>query len=256
MSTFTIYARKHKQVIQSVEDWRRWGGPQSDHQWQDAYSAKECAKAWFRKGPASVPIELVDLFRSHSLTSGLTIRSVLPEVETKLDAFRGKGRVHDLVLLADGPAGSTLVAIEAKARESFGPTIDRAHAQSLQRPGSNAAQRIEQLTQAIFGRPLDNTLRSLRYQLVHAVAGTVIQARQERARLAVFVIHEFVSDTKLATSNHADLQRFLRLLPGDKAAMTLGLDPFLDGPYHVPGGEYVPGDMPLLIGRVSAPSSS
>ncbi|HEY0605470.1 MAG TPA: hypothetical protein VGD58_21290 [Herpetosiphonaceae bacterium] len=256
MSTFTIYSRKHQQIIRSLEDWRRWGGPQHDHQWQDAYSAKECAKAWFRLGSASVPIELADLFRSHPLTSGLVVRAVLPEVETKLDTFRGKGRVHDLVLLADAPAGVVLVAIEAKAQESFGPTIDRAYAQSLQRPGSNAARRIEQLTQAVFGRPLDDTLRSLRYQLVHAVAGTLIQAKQERAQLAVFVVHEFGSDTKSISNNHADFQRFLRQLSGGKAPAILRPDPFLDGPYWVPGGGHVPGNVPLLIGKVSAPSSS
>ncbi len=210
-------------------------------------SAKECAQAWFRSGAPGVPAELVTLFQQHPLTDGLEITSVLPELETKLDTFPGKGRVHDVVALGDGPAGRMLVAIEAKVRETFGPTVGEAYAAGSQRRGSNAPKRIEQLVRAVLGRDVEDA-RELRYQLVHAVAGTLIQARAEGAKLAVFVVHEFVRDDVVITDNHADLMAFLAALGGANASEL----PVLSGPYHVSGGANVPGDVPLLIGKVTA----
>lgn len=248
MAELNIYSRKHHQKIRSIEDLRQWGGPQQAYQGQDGYSAKECAKAWLRNGTAGVPAELGTLFQQHPLTDGLEIASVFPELETRLDRFRGKGRVHDLIAIGDGPAGRTMVAIEAKARETFGPTIGEAYQAGLQRAGSNAPTRIEQLVRAVLGISVE-TARELRYQLVHAVAGTLLQARAERAKLAVFVVHEFVRDRVVVADNQANLEAFLAILGGAKS--TEGRS--LHGPYFVPGGAQIPKDMPLLVGKVTVP---
>ena len=84
------------------------------------------------------------------------------------------------------------------------------------------------------------------------VAGTLIEAENQGAAQAVFVVHEFLSDqTKpdKVERNRQDLDRFLHQFPGFRDAC---LEPGqLLGPIHVPGGEFVPSDIPLLIGKVT-----
>lgn len=75
---------------------------------------------------------------------------------------------------------------------------------------SKAPERIRQLTQAVLG---DKESGNLRYQLIHALAGTVIEARKQNALQAVFVIYEFVPSsgkTKKAMQNEVDFQAFMK----------------------------------------------
>jgi hypothetical protein len=49
--------------------------------------------------------------------------------------------------------------------------------------------------------------------------------------------------------NAADFARFVRALPGcEKAAIGSGT---LVGPIQVPGGKFVPADIPFLVGKVT-----
>ena len=94
MSSFDILSRDGHHRIESVADWGIRCRPQSDKHWKDGFSAKECAKAWFRHTQPSVPAELHALFELHPLTKGFAVREVMPELQTRLDTF-GKGRCHD-----------------------------------------------------------------------------------------------------------------------------------------------------------------
>ena len=226
--------------IESVDDWFRLALPERVRaQWKDDRSAKELAKAWFVTGEAGVPRELVTLFQSHPATGTLVLEAGIPEVETKLDNFR-EGRHHDLVLLGQAGGVRTLVAIEAKADEEFDRVIEDYLAEKAG-TSSNVPARIDLLCRAIFDRPVDDDLGQLRYQLLHGVAGTLIEAENREAAQAIFVVHEFLSDQTdrdKVERNRQDLDRFVQQLPGFR-------DDILE-----PG--QLPGFLPPLVGHLSA----
>jgi hypothetical protein len=66
--------------------------------------------------------------------------------------------------------------------------------------GSNVPARIYALAKGVFGpgtlipTDLRPDIGELRYQLLAAIAGTLIEARRRWAEQAVFVVHEFVSE--------------------------------------------------------------
>ena len=138
-----------------------------------------------------------------------------------------------------------LLAIEGKADESFGPTV--AAAASSPEP-SRRPERVRRLLLALFGSSDLVELGDLRYQLVHAVAGTVIEAGLRHADAAVFVVHELVSPSCRSENlarNQADLDRFVARLHHEPGSN-------LVGPIAVPGGDRVPSDIPLYVGKATA----
>jgi hypothetical protein len=151
------------------------------------------------------------------------VSTVLPEHVTRLDDL-GEGRHHDVVALGVAGGKLVLVAIEAKNDESLGPLIgeylaevERADAQRKAEGRSRMSgvpARVERLVSLVFGeRPAD--LNQLRYQLLHGLAGTRLEAEARGADVAVFLVHEFrdsSTDDRKVECNRADIQRFARTL--------------------------------------------
>jgi hypothetical protein len=240
------------QAIRSVKDWFDLAPPKKGKkQWKDGRSAKELAKAWFRTGDPKVPEELEALFKSHPLTEELMIERAIPERKTKLDDFRGETRNSDLILIGNAEGVRTLVGIEAKADEPFGQII-REYLEEKTGTKSKVPDRIDLLARSIFGQPIDEKLGQLHYQLLHSLAGTLIEAKQQKASLALFVVHEFISkktNPEKVQQNKTDFERFVlafRALEGVQIWSGIVL-----GPIKVNGGEFVPGDIPALIGKVT-----
>lgn len=260
---------KNNTPIATLQQWQNLGGPQSSKQWRDGRSAKECAQAWLRTASPAVPAELDALFATHPLTSGMTVHTARPEVETKLDKFRGNGRFHDLVLEGDASGGKgrfhdlvleghaeadgkVVVCVEAKADEPFGNyTVLRAEQKAMTaNPGSKVGQRIALLKAALF--PPGTNVDKLRYQLMYAVAGTLIEAKKRGAEVAVFVVHEF------AFPQHVKAKKLTRNADElDKLCKALGVARLQRGVLihvpTVPGGKFVPSGMTLLMGKVRYP---
>jgi uncharacterized protein DUF6946/HD domain-containing protein/PD-(D/E)XK nuclease superfamily protein len=238
--------------IYSFDQWRRFAPPaRGDAQWKDLRSAKELARAWFSGLEPRVPRECLDLLNSSLETEGITIRTIFAERHTVLDAH-GPGRQHDL--LAHGTFGTkrVVIAVEAKADESFGPAIGEYLSQievkneARRRDGhrlSAVPERIEELSQRVFGRSIDAVVRATRYQLLHATAGTTIEA--ENADTAVLIVHEFISsacDKRRLEMNWSDLVQFSQLLDGASALTRAGR---IAGPYKF--GD--PAGVPLYVGK-------
>jgi hypothetical protein len=151
-----------------------------------------------------------------------------------------------------------LIAIEAKADESFGQTVvgalTTATKNRLKNPRSNGVARIEQLLAALMGHGLDEepSLGSIRYQLLTATAGALCAAERVHANRAVLLIHEFVTD---ATSdakhaiNAADLSNFVRCL--SYGAVQTVESGNMYGPFVVPGKPLVSAGVQLFVGKVS-----
>jgi hypothetical protein len=92
--------------------------------------------------------------------------------------------------------GPFLLAVEAKADESFGQTVEEARVAALARkeanPRSNGIARIDRLLAALLpacrqGLALDGALR---YQLLTATAGALCEANR-RGLSRAMLVHEF-----------------------------------------------------------------
>jgi len=249
-----IRFHKSGSFIRSVADWFRLALPKEGlRQWKDGRSAKELAKAWFpQPGSPQVPAELIALLNSSSDLINTEILEGTPEHKIPLDNFRGETRNADLVLVGKRGNSKISINIEAKADEPYDQTVaDKLR--TVKNPRSKIPDRIDLLCQALFGAiPGANLdLRDLRYQLLTGCAGAMIEASKIGAGAAVFVVHVFISDgvdNQKVRSNDIDYVRFLKRM-GCAGAENMD-DGSLIGPLTVPGGPFVPSDMPLYVGRI------
>jgi hypothetical protein len=209
--------------------------------WKDGRSAKELARAWTREGDPTVPAEVASAFVAHPELGDFRCATALPEHQTRLPGPGTEGRHHDLLVLGTAGGRRIVLAVEAKADEPFGPPVgeyldQRAaeNASKLRGADSSASpprlsqvpKRVDALCHYVFGRPLDDTLSPLRYQLLHAVAGTLREAEQRGADVAVFLVHEFSGpscDPGNTRRNSADLRAFVSGLGADPVAAAEGL---------------------------------
>lgn len=235
-----------------IDKWDAWARPKSDYQWKRGRSAMELAKAWFRTPKSCCPDELTALLESHPATRGLRFTRGRPEHVTPLPE-RGEGRNHDLWLTGSTIAGKITVCVEAKADEPFGERLGKQIQVARKRqPNTRAAERARALLNLLFGEdrnPEGAPWRELRYQLITAAAGTLLQAKLDGSVAGVLVIHEFHSNhTKSDNllSNQSDLESFVALLHPGAATIASG---HLIGPIQIPSTTLLPGGMPLYIGK-------
>jgi len=244
-----------------ITDWEGWVRPKEDYQWKRGRSAMELARAWFPKGKLACPAELDSLLQSSPRTAGYQLTIGQPEFVTQLPE-RGEGRNHDLWLQGHCPAGNLTICIEAKADEPFGNLIYEEIARARKRKATTRLPaRVEALLQLLFGHPcnpLEKPWSHLRYQLITALAGTVIQADHDGSTTAVFVVHEFLSgalDSERLRQNDVDLNAVLAFrVPGCDAIKASNFV----GPIHIAGCRDLPCSVDLLVGKVQArlPSNS
>jgi hypothetical protein len=238
-----------KRALHSVQDWFDACPPKGGlDQWKDGYSAKESAKAWFREQHLSLPREIASLLESCSDLRGFRLGTVTPELRTKLDGFRN-GRNADVVAFGVAKGGRTLIAVEAKASESFGPLIGERLETAIT---TKVPKRINALSQAIFGRPVvsvDTSLAQIRYQLLHAVAGAVIEAKERGAEQVLFAVHYFPNGRRPISEAFSDFSNFVTALwPGSRVEEGCAVRVTL------PGSDRIPAEMPLYIGWATARS--
>jgi hypothetical protein len=214
--------------------------------WKDGKSAKETAKHWLH----TIPFHFKEILNSFNLK--FLICS--PEFVSKLDEYKGNARNHDLLIVAkNNYKNKVVIAIESKADEEFGDTISEtiveAESRFQQNPESNGLRRIEDLRLAVFGVIQDEQL-NLRYQLLTAVAGTLAEAKKQKAKKAIFLVQTFVSDEinkKDHQRNQDDLNAFLNYL--SKGEISELKEGELVGPFSVPGNMFIPHDIELWIGK-------
>jgi hypothetical protein len=150
--------------------------------------------------------------------------------------------------------GEFLVAVEAKADETFGETVADALAAALDRkmanPRSNGVARIEQLAATILAPKAKDTPRigSVRYQLLTATAGALRAGEARRIRRVIVIVQEFL--TRLTQdarhqANDRDLDRFVaRVSSGLLKRVEPGV---LYGPLGVPGASIHSSPAPPLL---------
>ena len=234
-----------------ITTWEEWSRPKLDYHWKEGRSAMELAKSWFRNDALFPPQELSSLLHSHPRTNQIELTEGIPELVTPLPE-RGNGRNHDLALRGSTEHESVILCIEAKADESFGnATVGEYWLSGIQKRNRGTSTRVPERVEALLAMvdPVQaiesSPWKNIRYQLLTAHCGTILQAKKDNATLAVFVVHEFhtnkTSPEKQA-ANHKELKRFLTVISNDGHDADLQAGK-LYGPFNYDG-------IDCLIGKV------
>ena len=244
---------KNGHPIATLDDWKKYAPPKSEHHWVDDRSAKEVARAWLAGSGTVLPHEVQAVLAAHPNFGAVLSWDCEPEAKLRFDTFPGEPRNSDLAVLAVDSHGSYVLAVEAKADEPYGETVADAFAAALERrivnPRSNGISRIEGLASRLLPARAAGTPSAieLRYQLLTACAGAVAEAERRGASRAVMLVHEFVTSATLDKNherNSVDLQSFLHRIAGRPIE---GLqDGRLFGPFTLPGSPSIN----LFVGKV------
>ena len=223
-----------EEEIHTIDDWRRVAGPKSgDAHWALGRSAYECARAWCPEGETPrVPEEIESIVRQASDSGRARIITAWPEHKVRFDTLPGEPRNADVNAIAEGSRERIAISIEAKADEPFGQTTREVLESAVQRIArdepTNAITRVQQLARALFGteRSQRLPLGDVRYQLLTGIAGAIAFAREQEASVAVFVVHEFVTDQtrdELHLRNMRDLNALVeRITHGMQVGLPCG----------------------------------
>jgi len=249
-----VLQKDHRPLV-DLEDWRVRAGPKSSSQWTDFRSAKEAAKHWLGALPG-FPSDLSSSLASHQDFSEVLEWRAEPEVQLRFDKRRGEPRNTDVLFKARDAKGMFVVAVEAKADETFDKPIANVLADARKRlltnPRSGGVARVEDLVASLLPVATGSTSldATLRYQLFTAAAGALAFAEQNRMDRAVLYVQEFVTP-KTTDENHRangdDLNRWLyRVSSGAHSHIA---DRQLLGPISVPGAPLFAGRAALYIGK-------
>ena len=220
---------KEGQLLKTVDDWRSLAPPKRSIHWKDGRSAKENAKTWIKAAPHLQP-DIAQVLSNCPDIGPLRSWSAEPEARVRMDSFGGEPPNIDLLLVAEDNKGRLVVAIEAKADETFGKQLADQYRSAQKRrrenPRSKAVARIDALLDLFAIKLQRSHVPQLRYQLLTATAAVLAEAKRRAAERAVLIVHEFQTSRTAAEKiqrNADDLNRFLatalkhpdQMAPGD-----------------------------------------
>lgn len=172
VSHFHLPVRKPEDIIPYLAKGK-------DH-WRQGYSACELAMSWFSAGgfpdPVRAVLETSEDFRDAAFVDAFFEREV--DLRTP-----GRPSQTDLMVLATVPASLTVIAVEGKVDEAFGPLVGEWRGS----PGKEA--RLQALCETLG---LDVTaVDGLRYQLFHRTASAIYEAQRYSCAMSLMLVHSF-----------------------------------------------------------------
>jgi hypothetical protein len=178
---------------------------QPDRHWRRRFSAMELAASWetAASSPRGLPESVAGVLDSHPSTCGATVVFGFPEHTVDLPGG-SRASQTDLWAILKTDSGLVSMAVEGKAREPFGPTIDEWLSEST--PGKRT--RLAALCDALGLAPLEAS--PLRYQLFHRTASAILEARRIGARSAVLLVQNFYPES----AAWPDFEAFAKLFGG------------------------------------------
>ena len=229
---------KNKRCLSSLDEWFDYAPPKRKEHWKDGRSAKENARLWLNAAPC-LPSAIGDILGSCTGAGTLRTWHAEPEARVPIDNFRREPPNIDILLRCEDEVGPLVVAVEAKADEPFGDTIEKTlrDAESLlkRNPRSKKLQRVKNLA-ATFGLSLDREeIVALRYQLFTLTAAALAEAERRAAQRALVIIHEFatsLTSSRKRGQNASDLDNFLQLGFGIQNPLRSGM---MVGPVKMKG---------------------
>jgi predicted nucleic acid-binding protein len=244
------------QAIRSLDDWKLHAGPKLDSQWKSGRSAMETARAWLAPVSPDFPPEVASTLQSHPDFARIVSWTGEPEVCLPLDMRRGETRNTDLLISARDDNGEFLIAVEAKADESFDRMIKEVLVSALEtkiaKPKSQALDRAVDLVQSLLRERegAHASVGELRCQLFTGAVGVLREAERRGIGRAVLLIHEFVTDETIDSkhaANSDDLNRWLERVSQGTFRTLAGNT--LVGPISVPGAPLLKGIATLYVGK-------
>lgn len=235
--------------ITSLEEWQ--DKCVDEKHWKEERSAMELAKEWiFNDGE-----NLKKLMERHNDFREVEFLKASPEIITTFDNFN-KGRQHDLLIIGQEADEKVIISVEAKVDEPFdndkvGSAYMKGLMKRLNGENTNAPERIEKLIEALFDKPYSNKIIKLKYQLLHAVAGTMAEAKKQTASKALFVVETFLTpdiNMEKNRENMNDLDRFIREISSNNIKHIHKGE--IHGPFYLPGNRFIPSDIALYIARI------
>lgn len=175
---------------QSCHDWQRFLAKPELH-WKPGYSAMTLARAWEAGEVRGFPREIASLFHTtpHQELKGLSLVFAMPEYQVSLPGGRHPSQT-DLLVMACGPEGLVIIAVEGKVNESFGPTV----ADKRKKRSNGVAKNLECVMKCLG---LDGDVPdTIRYQLLHRTASAFLVAQKFHAHAAVMLVHSFSPSNK------------------------------------------------------------
>jgi hypothetical protein len=103
--------------------------------------------------------------------------------------------------------------------------------------GTNVPERINGLSEAVFGRPVMSIyaqLGALCYQLLHAIAATAIEAKERNADQALFAVHYFPNSRRNMQDTFSDFSRFVHALAPGRISRQAAVSPSARRPRAAP----------------------
>ena len=218
-----------KGEIFDLDTWFRFAPPMGGEvQWKDGRSAKELARFLMQEYP-SVPDQLATILQNFTAQDSEFIWAGEHETSfAKYGLGKGTGRNHDAILFNR----DIFVGIEAKADEPFG---DQYLGEEFEKASENKKKRITGLLNMIFEDGIENH-RGLRYQLLTACGGTLLEAKEKQVQNALLLIVVFKKDGCYTQDNDAANKEDLRVFLDEVKAVALP-----NGCYSIPtvfGKEY------------------
>jgi len=166
-----------------TENWKQFLAD-PEKQWRTGYSAKALACCWEEAGGFPESVEQVFSQSDLELFKGIKFLLGFPEYEVPLPGGRRPSQ-SDIFVLAHSQGQLITIAVEGKVAESFGPIISR-----WKVPDSKGKRsRLDYLCGLL--RLSDNSLDSIRYQLLHRTASALIEAERFNASAAMMMVHSF-----------------------------------------------------------------
>ena len=221
---------KKSRRLSTLDEWFCYAPPKrGSFHWKDGRSAKENARLWLNAAPY-LPSEMAEILRSCTDVGILRTWHAEPEARVRFDDFRGEPSNIDILLTCEDENGPLIVAVEAKADESFSDTIKKtlykANTRLEEDSESKGVERVKNLA-AQFGLSLERQEASnLRYQLFTLTAAALAEAERRAAQRAIVIIHEYVTSLtsrEKRAQNASDLDCFLKVVFGRQYSLCNGM---------------------------------
>ena len=151
----------------------------------------------------------------------------------------------------DGAYGDRLIV--ALFGKTVGEKLTEGDKKKRANPKSKLTDRVEKLVRALLPLQADDmtSAAGMRYQLLTACAGALVEAERQSCDRSVMLVHEFITDKTddgMHQKNSADLDNFLWRISDGK--ISAGETNHLLGPLSVPGAPLFSADIKLYLGKV------
>ena len=169
--------------IKSPEEWRQLLAKPDKH-WRTGYSAKALADCWQEADDFPQSVRKVFKDSDVKLFHDVKLLLAFPEYKVPLPGGRRPSQ-SDIFILAKGSGQLISIMVEGKVHEPFGETI----AEWRSEGGKGKERRLDYLCKLL---ELDKArISSIRYQLLHRTASSVIEAGRFNTTNALTLVHSF-----------------------------------------------------------------